>query len=270
MRTWIVQPNLGNSRELRAISDACARIGARCLPVEVVPFDDSPLDLAGLDPDETVAYGTVRFVQRVHRQLGPSASLYDSSFNTVSYRRRWGANMLNQPAYVGPMLWLLDREIPEIDSIPGDEVFVRPVADLKSFSGVTVPKKALRSLAQSLVGTTVDIADDVEVSAAANIDIECRCWIVDGKMVAGVIYRAKGRRLSSNILSDEDSRDLSMMVEACARCWSPARAFVMDVCLLSGGDNRPKIVEAGCLTSAGFYNSGVVESVVRAVSEMPK
>jgi len=54
---------------------------------------------------------------------------------------------------------------------------------------------------------------------------------------------------------------------------SEKRLFYMPLPFLPGdgdGDNRPRIVEAGCLTSAGFYNSGVVEDVVRAVSEMPK
>lgn len=271
MKTWLVQSNLGNSRELRAISAACAKIGARCLPMEAIPFDDSPLRLPDdLDPKSVIAYGSVRFVQRVHRLLGPAASLYESeAFNTTAYRRHWGSNMLNRPGFVGPLSALASGAIPA--PYLGDDLFIRPVMDLKSFAGMVVRRSELQAWAKSLEGTTVDMADDVEVSAAVKLEMECRLWIVDGQVVAGAVYRAGGHlRCDRMSLSDEETRDLTMTAEACARCWSPARAFVMDVCLLSGGDNRPRIVEAGCLTSAGFYNSGVVEDVVRAVSEMPK
>lgn len=270
MRTWIVQSNLGNSRELRAISAACADLGARCLPVEAIPFDDSPLRLPGdLDPKAVITYGSVGFVQKIHRQLGPAASLYDpESFNTRTYRRRWGSNMLNQPGYSGPLLWLV-RGTAGVPESLGDELFVRPASDLKDFAGVVVRRPDLLSWARSLEGTTVSMLDDVEISSVVRIEAEYRLWIVDGVVVAGVAYRAGGRLRDNRLsLSDEETRDLTMTAEACARCWSPARAFVMDLCYVSEGDDRPRIVEAGCLTSAGFYNSSVVQDVVRAVSLM--
>lgn len=282
MKTWIVQSNLGNSRELRAISDACAKIGARCLPIEAIPFDDSPLRLPGdleasWGTKDVVAYGTVRFVQRVHRLLGPSASLYDpDGFNTQAYRDRWGSNMLNRPKFVCPLSWIAAGWHEAADCTSGDDLFVRPASDLKPFSGSVVRRSELQAWAKSLGGTTVDIEEQVEVSAAVKLEVECRLWIVDGRAVAGVVYRGDGRligermRLPDDEESSDEARDLTMLAEACARCWSPARAFVMDLCYVSEGDDRPRIVEAGCLTSAGFYNSGVVEDVVRAVSTMPE
>lgn len=150
MRTWIVQSNLDNSRELRAISAACAKIGARCLPMEAIPFDDSPLRLpSDLDPKAVIAYGAVGFVQRVHRQLGPAASLYDpESFNTRTYRRRWGSNVLNQPWYSGPLLWLARGQLGVPESL-GDEHGTDVecvVLDVRSYLSVKYPTDAERLL----------------------------------------------------------------------------------------------------------------------------
>lgn len=271
MRTWVVQSNLGNEKELAAIAKACSAVGVPCVPIKAIPFDEGPVD--GLDLlEDPIAYGSVGFVQRVHKQLGEAASLYDpDAFNTNSYRRHWGRNVLNdRPLFVGPLLWVAQGKSHFASTLceADEDVFVRPVHDTKSFAGAIMKRDAVRSWAWSLEGTTVSMLDDIEICRAVRLEEEIRCWIVDGELVAWVVYRGVDRAADRGMPSEADLREVASFVETCAKCWSPSRAFVLDVTFVSG-DFRPRIVEAGCITSAGFYNSNVVEDVVRAVSNMP-
>lgn len=123
MRTWVVQSNLGNEKELTAIIKACLAVGVPCVPIKAIPFDESPVD--GLDLlEDPIAYGTVGFVQRAHKQLGEKVSLYDpDAFNTNSYRKHWGTNVLNdRPLYVGPLLWVNVADVMSVRHHPDADV----------------------------------------------------------------------------------------------------------------------------------------------------
>lgn len=134
-------------------------------------------------------------------------------------------------------------------------MFVKPTEDLKLFQGTVLePGETLLQWADT---NTVDqrfyteLSSSVVVAPPKNILAEWRFFVVDGKVVTYSQYRWRG-------VTSYNEHLPSWMHSICAELatvYQPARAFVMDLCLLD--TLEVKIVEYNCLNCSGLYHADI-------------
>lgn len=132
--------------------------------------------------------------------------------------------------------------------------FVRPVKDLKSFSGTVISVSELILFINEVnQNKYTDLNNQVEIIIAPsyNIEKEWRCFIVNGKVSTASLYKNNGNlAISRNDIPDE----MVLFAENIAKIWSPAKVFTLDIGL-SGGSYY--IIEAQCANTSGFYDCDI-------------
>lgn len=186
--------------------------------------------------------------------------LYQQDFE--QQRAHWGKEMLNHHAVVCDLASA---------TCGGDTVFVRPVADTKSFTGKLFEQRefedwkrracdlgnALPDSPSLKADTLVQVCDPVEIHA------EYRCWIVKGKVVTCSVYRRGGLAFFSD---EVDERVVAYAQDRVAE-WQPHEAFVLDVCDTPAG---MRVVEINTINCSALYAANVqrlVEALEGAFSE---
>jgi hypothetical protein len=255
---WIIQSNLGHNNDHIIIAKACCDLKIDCTLVHVVPFSK---ELPYLFSDiPTVFYGSTRFVNRVFKsRIWSPAAFFDSVKFTVSH---WGPIYKEQWFNYGSKFTTLKEFI--FEPHPLDQLFfVRPVKDLKEFTGSVWSFKDLIRWNTGLLKT--DLGDEqlattpIVVGEPYGINREWRLFMVDGKVCQASQYR-KGHELN---ISPEVPKKVIDFGEKAAAIFSPHPIFVLDVC--ESADNL-YVLEVGCANSAGFYACNVYE-IVKSISE---
>lgn len=253
---WIVQSNLGSSRDIDAIATACAELGIECERVVAIPFASELPDVSAAVP--TVFYGSSNFVTNVHRsgRWRPGAFFDENAFQFTETLRHYGGHCLNADARITTMAGLAEDEAPD-----ETRLFVRPVADLKEFAGTEFELGEYRAWFSRLNQGGFELGPDTAIIAAPikAIEHEWRLFVVEGRVVTGSHYRTNGVLAASPGLPPE----VIAFGEAMAAIWSPALVFVIDVAQ-SGG--RLSVIEINGFNSSGFYASDI-PAIVEAVSE---
>ena len=272
---WVVQSNLyredGHARLLSALD----RLGSRYVEVQVLPFTDELFA-----PEERCTVWNLadrRRVQLPYEALsepvfvmgsyklvrilsGPGSAMQPGAFLDNLEYPQWAAgwgheNLLNPSAWVGP---LSEAEVARPS-------FVRPTADTKAFAGHVFHEPGAFEgwRAASVAEGTGHVPPDTEVLVApevrGGIHYEVRTWVVDGQVVTASLYRRGGRLCYSDQVDPEAVR----FAQACVDRWQPSPVFVLDVARTDAG---MKVVEANCLSAAGFY-AGDMQKLVSAVED---
>jgi hypothetical protein len=188
-------------------------------------------------------------------------SLFNSNHDFDVYGPKYGDNMLNSDAKTG-----------EFGPIMGNgeiELFIRPTKDTKSFvSKVYAISEWNSYITETMNSDTFDqIAQETKMmwcEPKSGIQQEIRCWIVDGEPVTMSQYKI-GRRV--NMLNMDNNEEAYIFSKKMAKLYSPARAYVMDICLYN---DEYKIVEINCINMSGFYDanmSKLIQSLENAFNE---
>lgn len=132
--------------------------------------------------------------------------------------------------------------------------FVRPVKDLKSFSGTVLSINELNLFVNEVKNKKYsDLNNDVEIiiAPAYKIEKEWRCFIVDKKVSTASLYKKNGNLSISRKNIPEDMLSFAQDV---AKIWSPEKIFTLDIGLLAGSYY---IIEAQCANTSGFYDCDI-------------
>lgn len=107
----------------------------------------------------------------------------------------------------------------------------------------------------------------IQIATPKKILKEFRFWVVGGQVITGSQYRL-GNRTVYDPLVDRDAWEFAQYA---VKMFQLADAFVIDIAMIDvelesgwglGVDPRYKIVEAGCINSAGFYRADLQKLVM--------
>ena len=164
-----------------------------------------------------------------------------------------------------------DCQISRFDQVErhfGSEMFIRPVLDDKSFPGKVMNwnqylkwKKDVED--QEKIGdefAPVKPNTMVAVAKRKMIEAEYRFLVLDDKIITGSRYKIRGKLSESSLIDPVAETFARQMMEI----WQPAQGFVLDIAMLESGQ---KVMDIGCMNSAGFYHSDI-RRYVDAVNSM--
>lgn len=194
------------------------------------------------DRKDCFVFGSIKLARTAKTQSWNPGSLVNSNHDYDVYKNHWKENLLNYDSkvirFTDEIIWNTPTK------------FIRPCEDTKSFTGtVYMPYEWDEFVKYSLTNGHVTVLDEntrIQVSSNKEIYKEIRFWVVGGKVISGSQYRIGNQTVRNGVVEPEAYEYAQKMVDI----FQLADAFVIDVCLTPNGW---KIVEAGCINSAGFY-----------------
>ena len=257
---WVIQKNLINIEDHNKIRDICLSHGYSHESIDVVPF--SP-DIPAIDTDQlTVFYGATNFINNIYlsKRWNPG-TFFTENFTMRASTEHYKEHMINYPCEFSTI-----REFSGSHQPMDKQFFIRPVKDLKEFTGEVMEfnkmvgwERQLRYLPGCDNNPNLTLDTEILVAEPCGIAHEWRAFVVNGMVSSGSHYRSY-MHLDAN--KDFPQRVVDFVERMC-EIWMPAPIFVMDIGESAG---NLYIVECGCFNSAGFYKSDV-EKIVVDISE---
>ena len=252
---WIVQQNLGNARDLDALTRSFEALGIEWQGLDVIPFDDTPPDVS--TAGRVIFYGSTTLISNVARagRWRPGVFFREEHFTFEALLAGYGDALLNADSEVVTVGELVERDVPD-DAL----YFVRPAADLKEFTGDVMAFADIRRWRENLAGSAgpLSLATRVQIATPKHVQREWRVIMVGGRAVTASRYRT-GRRLDP---SPEVPREVTDYAERMASRWQPEPVFTLDI---GETDAGLCVVETNCFNSSGFYRCDI-RAAVRAVT----
>lgn len=253
---WAVQTTLIDLDASNKIGDAALEIGCDLVPVYIQPFA-SELPEMDVGPEEDVIfYGSTKLVTLVSdAEFNPGVWYDDEVFQYEYHIECNGTTMLNFDAKISTLgEYIHDRAEP---------FFVRPLGDLKQFSGMLIDTPDdLREWQKklSMAGLSEFQETPILVSSPKNIFSEYRCFVVGGKIIDATSYKSGDQVIYHRINETIVSRLQSFLDTVSL----PMPVVVADIAHI--GDEKLKIIEFNCFNASGFYNHDIPK-IVKAVTE---
>jgi hypothetical protein len=211
--------------------------------VKFIPFAD--VIEYKTDRKDVWCFGSVSMAKHAHKYGWYPGSLYNENHDMEVQYKYYGANLLNADGY----FINVGDELPP--ALPF-AFFARPTKDTKSFSGQLFTTESwnewTKDLTQSNTKQQLSKETRILVAPLKVTQQEIRCWIVDGEPVTMSQYKIGAR---VNYLNMDNNEEAYIFSKKMAKLYSPARAFVMDICLF---EDDYKIVEINCINCSGFYD----------------
>lgn len=256
---WVIQENLGSSKEIDALFSACNRLGIEATPVKIVPFSNEIPDI----PNDklSIFYGSANFVfnAKLSGKWHPCAFFDDNIFRFSHWITKYGAAVLNSDARICTM-----QEFSLSDHSEFDEIFIRPDRDLKEFSGQLITFRKYLEWFSNLDKPELNmtIGPDTVIAAASpkNLRHEWRLFMISDKYCSGSHYRSDG---NLDVHSDVPIEVIQFAEEQASK-WQPDIAYALDV---GECDGDLYIIEINGFNSTGFYSSDIYK-IVADVSKL--
>jgi hypothetical protein len=180
-------------------------------------------------------------------------SMYNSNHDFEVYAEKFGMeNMLNGD---GQVIKFEDDAPEHLKAF-----FARPTGDTKLFSGQLFMNYAWNDWKEELKAKGVKVNGDERILVAPlkQTQQEVRCWVVNGKVVTASRYKLGNSVIYQNY---DDEKMYIDFAQEMVNKYQPAKAFVIDVCLV---DDKLKIVEINCINCSGFYYCNM-ERLIEAI-----
>lgn len=246
---YIVQENVFKEENYDNLIKALDKLQLPYEIVKILPF----VDTFEFETNRTdvFPFGAVK-MSRISRSLywKPGSQLNDNHDFQV-YCMHYRDNLLNWDSKI---IGFGD------DSFFSKELFfARPTKDTKVFTGRVFDMQEWREFKENALtnghSTLLDVNTEIQISSVKKLQQEIRFWIVKGKVVAASQYRLGGGYcLNENV--DQSAYDFCQkMVDL---FWLND-AFVMDLALVN---DEYKIIECGCINSAGFYRANLQKLII--------
>jgi len=259
---YVIQENLFREYGFKALIEHLERNGLRYEIAQFRPFVNE-LPIKEFHKN-TFFFGSINGGKVSEHYNWEPGHLINENFDMEVYYPRYGDHMLNKG-------YIMNIDYPLPDTLP-DEFFARPTKDTKEFSGEVFTRKAwvdwTKDLSDSNLMQGVSSKTRVFVAPVKHyIQQEIRCWMIDGKLVTASQYKI-GNRV--NYLNMDNNEEVVIFSEKIAKIFSPARAWVLDICLWQ---DEYYVVEMGCINHCGFYDanmSKLIQSLENAFNEEKK
>jgi hypothetical protein len=240
---------------LKAKGIPFAPIGIRPFTTEIVGLED--YDISG----KVIAYGSCKLVKLVSELgLRPGVFFDYSTFNAMAWKHFLHIHMANYFSFHS-VETLCHDSLRDIGA--KDAHFVRPVMDLKLFSGSVKPEGQTFDdfFAEKLQGELRHHkATLVGVAKPQAIEGEWRCFIVNRKLVTGSQYRINGELKPDPSLPE----GLRAFVASICEKWLPHDHCTLDVAMIGG---EFMVMEFNCINASGLYKADA-EKLVDALNSL--
>ena len=258
MATWVVQANMLSKDRLQDVAWALRELEIPLVGVNVIPFSDeleflfdAPLG-RGIIP-----YGSTSLVKHAQKHNWSGLFFPKANFQVPVWNQNRD-DMLNNDADV---MTVKEASVKFSTKEKRELWFIRPVEDLKAFSGTVTTAEEISRWMSSIDGGNFQIFEDtmVAISQPKTILAEWRWFVVGGKVIDGSMYHHNGA------LYKKHETDNAVIHEAqtLADKWLPHETVVMDIALTNYG---PQVIEFNCLNGSGFYDHDI-RKIVRAVTD---
>ena len=204
------------------------------------------------DRKDVFVFGGLKLSRLAQNYDWTPGSMLNKNHDFMVYRNYYCENLLNYDSKIIQF----QEDIPFVNA----EYFIRPCGDTKAFNASVYDVALWNSFKKDvkdgkIVHSALSNETLIQVAMLKRIQKEYRFWVVDGKTVTASQYKSNGRYFINGDV-DQGAWDFCQeMVDV----FQLADAFVMDVCLANGDY---KIVECGCINSAGFYNADMNRLVI--------
>ena len=235
---FLIQNNIFTSDELDYLAECLEGLDFQY--IGIVPFEHSLFsneELTGLD---YIPYGSTELIKKC-LELGFKGVYFNP---TNDYRKALNNHV--------PMLNSRIISVEELLKLSDEELFVRPIGDLKLFNGQVYQIEDLQDLinaglngGSSKIGK-LQLNDELIISQPKFIEAEYRTFIVDRKVVSICRYKSNGRLNPAK----EVPHEILRFAESITNDWLPNNNVVADICLVEEGF---KVVEFNCINCSGFY-----------------
>lgn len=253
---YLVQENTFREENYNVLIDTLERYNLSYEIVKVRPFlEDFEFKT---DRKDVFCFGSVK-MSRLGKKYGwYPGSLLNENHDYRVYSKYYKDNLLNY-----------DSEIIKFgDDVTKDYFFARPCADNKTFTGKVFTNDGWCKFKDDFfkIGAESSLTSETEIQISSVKDItkEFRFWIVGGKVITGSLYRMGNWIRRSDIVDDGALYFCQKMVDV----YQIADAFVIDICeVLINNKPEYKIIELGCINSAGFYMANMPK-LIEAIENM--
>lgn len=258
---WLLEKEIKHPENDMKIRHALNALGVEYVEIDKRPFER--LDANTLDDREfDFVYGSTNLIEDL---MGEVSGIYfnEDNFNYKTWSDHYGNHLFNDPK---------ESQIMTIGNAHDETMeenklyFMRPVKDLKSFSGTVVNKKEFMTFIEEVKsGSYTALNNDVEIviAPAYKIEKEWRCFMVDGEVATASQYRNNG---NLEITRGNIPEEMKEFAKSMSQIWSPEKVFTLDVGL---SKNTFYIIEAQCANTSGFYDCDI-EALVNYINKVPK
>lgn len=243
---YVIQENLFREYGFKALTE---HLNKYKLDYEIVKYRPFSNELnVKTDRKDVFFFGSINGGKVAETYGWNPGHLINEKFDMEIYSQFYGKMMLNKG-------WFLNIQEPLPELVP-EEFFARPTKDTKQFSGQLFNKKSWKEWTENLTDTNLmqDVSEETRVFVCPvkeYIQQEIRCWIIDGKLITASQYKI-GNRV--NYLNMDNNQEVQIFSERMAKLFSPARAWVLDICLWK---DEYYVVEMGCINHCGFYDANM-------------
>lgn len=193
-------------------------------------------------------FGSTNLAQVAKQYDWNPGCMFNDNHDIEVYGKEYGENMLNHDGYIINFGDKLPETLPYV-------FFARPTKDSKVFSGQCFTPDTwnnwVKETEDSNVKQRLTMETRILVAPFKDIQQEIRCWIVDGKVVTMSQYKIGARVVLQN---QDNNEEAFIFANKMIKMYCPARAFVLDICLVN---NDYKIVEINCINCSGFYDGNM-------------
>ncbi len=239
---YIIQKNTFNEPNYINLINAIERNNLSYEIVDVLPFVEDFDFLT--NRKDVFCFGAVKMSRLAKKYDWNPGSLLNENHDYRIYSKYYKDNLLN---------W--DSKIQKFDEpIDIDLFFARPCEDTKTFTGKIFSIQEWNEFKKrhndGKYTSSLNSDTAIQISSVKDITKEFRFWIVNGEVITGSLYRMGSWINYSENVDDGALEFCKKMV----KIYTLADAFVMDICEVDGDY---KIIECGCINSAGFYKANM-------------
>jgi len=259
----VVQENLFHEYGFNVLVDALQAYNLPYTIVKVIPFlHELAPDLNFLTDIKVMTWGGTTLGGIARMKGWQPGQFMNANFDMRRLHFEYGEHMLNRDA----------RFCTFGDLAFEGEMFVRPVHDSKSFTGMVIASEKMTAWKDRVVAVSNDgfatLRPETEVTYASvkDIELEARFFVVDGQVITGSSYRSLGRQIMYQRVEYNNPlmRPMLDFAQRMVKRWSPDRAFVIDIAQVDG---VYYVIEINCINHAGFYACDMC-AVLKAVEHM--
>lgn len=259
---WIVQSTGVNVSNCDRVMTALMQEKIPFVPVGVLPFTAEITGLDGITlPDRVYVYGSTKLIRIAGElNLTPGVFFDHSTFNMMVWADKLaspesGIDFLNSDCSFFQI-----RELAGL--VASDTMFIRPVMDLKAFSGQVINAGECFDEFFSRVFNSENYNRHmmVAIGGCKDIDQEYRVFMVGRKPVTASRYRDGGELSLSSIVPD----DVFIFADKVAKTWLPHDHCVLDVARTASGYS---VLEFNCINASGLYDADV-NLLVKAINNI--
>lgn len=243
---YVIQENTFREENYNVLVETLDRYN---LPYEIVKVRPFLEDFEFVtDRKDIFCFGSVKMSRLAKKYNWYPGSLLNENHDYRVYSKFYKENLLNYDSVIQRFG----------DSVEQEIFFARPCEDTKTFTGRVFTKEQWNDFKfdffKSGQESSLNENTEIQISSVKQVTKEFRFWIVDGKVVTGSLYRNGYWVNYSNIVDEGALEFCKSMVQI----YQLADAFVMDICeVLIDEIPKYKIIECGCINSAGFYKANM-------------